>query len=169
MAKKRILALLGIAVVAAIGILVAGRIGEHRLDLKSCFDDVQGLKSGAAVRLAGVDVGRVRSVRAEPQNKNCPAEVEMTLHTSYELPVPQDALTEIKTAGVLGESYVTIDARAASRPPVENYGYLKSKPTLPEPSVGEIVKAVSAAAAIMKATDQPATNTPKQPVRKPRP
>jgi phospholipid/cholesterol/gamma-HCH transport system substrate-binding protein len=144
MAKKRVLAIGGITVVAAIGIIVAGRLGQHRLELKSCFEDVQGLKSGAPVRLAGVDVGTVRSVRAEPQNKNCPAEVEMILSTSYELPVPRDALTSVETAGIPGNSLVIIDPSAASGPPVEEYGYLNSKPTKRLLSLDETLTAARA-------------------------
>ncbi len=131
--------------------IAADQFGGHRLDVKSCFDDVRGLKSGAVVRLSGVDIGTVRSVRAQPQNKNCPAEAEMTLKTSYELSVPQDALTGVETAGVLGETYVSIDVRSASGPPIEDYGYLKSKQRVPEPSLGDIVKAVGDAATMVKA------------------
>src|SRR5216684_9047472 len=85
-----------------------------RQDIKSCFDDAGGLRAGAAVRIAGVDVGTVRSVRAKPQNKNCPAEVEMVLATAYEIRIPKDSLAEINTAGLLGEADVNIDTTQAS-------------------------------------------------------
>ena len=83
MVDKPILALLVVLAVIAVGMIAANHFGSHRLDVKSCFDDVRGLKAGAAVRLAGVDIGTVRSVRAQPQNKSFPAEVEMILTTSY--------------------------------------------------------------------------------------
>jgi ABC-type transporter Mla subunit MlaD len=83
--------------------------------------------AGATVRIAGVDVGTVRSVRANPQNKNCPAEVEMALATTYEIRIPKDAIAETNTAGVLGEVYVNIDTTQASGAAIDNYGYLKSK------------------------------------------
>jgi ABC-type transporter Mla subunit MlaD len=80
-----------------------------------------------AVRVAGVDVGTVRSVQADPQNKNCAAEVETVLATTYKINIPKDSIAGTNTAGLLGEVYVNIDTRQASGAPIENYGYLKSR------------------------------------------
>lgn len=44
------------------------------LRLKTCFQDVSGLRPGAKVRLAGVEVGAVREVRAQPTNKTAQAQ-----------------------------------------------------------------------------------------------
>lgn len=129
---------------AAIGSLFVGQLGLHRLKLKSCFENVQGLRSGAAVRIAGVEVGTVGSVRPNPRNKSCPAEIEMQLATTYELKVPSDAVAEIDTAGVLGASFVNIDASRASGMPAENYSYLKGKPAAPPLSIEEIEKVARA-------------------------
>jgi ABC-type transporter Mla subunit MlaD len=129
MLRKWLLVLMVVVGLAAIGSLFARRGRFHPQVLKSCFTDVQGLKPGSSVRIAGVDVGTVTSVRPNPQNNNCPAEVEMELATAYDLRIPRDSLTEIDTDGLLGGSLVTIDVRQASGSPIENYGYLKSKPT----------------------------------------
>ncbi len=142
MLKKSILVLIVVVGLAAIGSLFIGNLRLSRQELKSCFSDVQGLKAGAGVRIAGVDVGRVRSVRANPQNKNCPAEVEMALATAYDLRLPKDAIAAIETAGILGQSYVAIDVSQASGAPLENYGYLRSKPTKPLPSAEDFRKAL---------------------------
>jgi phospholipid/cholesterol/gamma-HCH transport system substrate-binding protein len=168
MIRKPTIYVLTIGALVVIIMIAADHFGRHRLDVKSCFDDVRGLRSGAVVRLSGVDIGTVRSVRAQPQNKNCPAEAQMTLKTPYRLSVPQDAMTAVETAGVLGETYVNIDVRSASGPPIEDYGYLKSKQRVPEPSLGDIIKAVGDAATVVKAASQPATTVPGQPVQRPR-
>lgn len=115
--------------IAAIGSLFFRHDRFSQLEVKSCFNDVQGLRQGAPVRIAGVDVGTVRRVRANPPRKDCPAEVEMTLTTAYEISIPKDSIAGIDTAGVLGESFVSIDISQATGAPVENYGYLKTKPT----------------------------------------
>ena len=141
MLRRWIIVLIAVVGLAGIAILVVGNLRLSRQELKSCFSDVQGLKAGAGVRIAGVDVGTVRSVRANPQNKNCSAEVEMALATSYELRVPQDAIAAIEQAGILGERYVDIDISQASGPPVENYGYLKGKTTKPL-SAEDVLRAV---------------------------
>jgi ABC-type transporter Mla subunit MlaD len=139
--RKLILALIVIVGLAAICSLFVNRVHYSRQDLKSCFDDAGGLRASAVVRVAGVDVGTVRSIRANPQNKNCPAEVEMVLNTTYELRVPKDSIVEIKTAGLLGEVYLNIDTTQASAAPIENYGYLKSKPGKAMLSLADQLKA----------------------------
>ena len=171
MLRKWVLVLIVVVGLLTIGSLFFGRFGcvgcVHQ-ELKSCFDDVQGLKSGAVVRLAGVYVGRVRSVRAQPQSKGCPAEVEMDLATSYALPVPKDALTEIETAGVLGETFVEIDVSQASGPSIENYGYLKSKPTKPRPSLEDLVRGMTERLRGPKATDKLSTDNLPPPADRPK-
>ena len=127
--------------VAAIGALFINPLRYSRQDIKSCFDDAGGLRAGAAVRIAGVDVGNVRSVRANPQNKNCPAEVEMALATTYEIRIPKDAIAETNTAGVLGEVYVNIDTTQASGAAIATYGYLKSKSSKTTLSLEDQLKA----------------------------
>lgn len=122
-----------LALIVAIGLsalitLSALRARYPRHELKTCFVDARGLRPGATVRIAGVDVGNVHSVRANPQTKDCPAEVTMDLSTPYELKIPKDSITLIETAGILGESYVSIDISQASGSPIGDYGYLKSKP-----------------------------------------
>jgi len=95
--------------------------------LSTCFQDVNGLRRGAKVRLAGVDVGGVRDVRAQPNDKACPGAVEMELRTPYELKIPQDSVASIATAGVLGETFVEIDVSGASGPPIQPGGRIPSK------------------------------------------
>lgn len=95
--------------------------------LRTCFQDANGLRPGAAVRLAGVDVGRVRSVRAQPADHACPAAVEMQLQADYEMKIPRDSVTSITTAGLLGETYLEIDVSAASGQPIQTGGQLPSK------------------------------------------
>jgi hypothetical protein len=145
MTRKLILALIVGVGMVAIASLFVNRLHYFHHDLKSCFDDAGGLRAGVPVRIAGVDVGTVRSVRANPQNKGCPAEVEMVLATSYEIRVPKDAIAEIETAGLLGEAYLTINTTQASGAPIEDYGYLKSRRAKNTLSPGEQVRAADAA------------------------
>lgn len=103
---------------------------SHRQVLKAYFNNAMGLKEHAPVRLAGVEIGSVTRVRARPELKEFPVEVEMMLNASYELNVPNDAIAELQTAGVLGETYVEIDTRTANGPPIGPNGVLKTKPSV---------------------------------------
>ena len=142
--RKPVLLLIVVVGVTAIGSLFVGRVGLHRLKLKSCFDNVQGLRSGAAVRLAGVEIGTVGRVRPNPENKSCPAEIEMQLATTYVLQVPSDSVAEIDTAGLLGPTFVNIDASGASGAAALNYSYVRGKPSQPPMTAQDIANAARA-------------------------
>ncbi len=161
MIRKIILASIVIVGVAAVGSLFINRLHYFRQEIKSCFDDAGGLKAGAPVRIAGVDVGTVRSVRANPQNKSCPAEVEMALATTYEVRVPKDSIAEIATEGLLGNVYLRIDTTQASGPPVENYGYLKSEHTKSALSLRDQLRAADAAVRVVQALKETEKEAPK--------
>jgi len=169
MLRKSILALMIVVGIAAIGTLFINPLRYSRQDLKSCFDDAGGLRAGAAVRIAGVDVGTVRRVRANPQNKNCPAEVEMALATAYEIRIPKDSIAETNTAGVLGEAYVIIDTTQASGAPIENYGYLKSKSSKTTLSLEDQLKAADALVRLVQAFKEGEKGVPKDTSAPPHP
>ena len=106
-------------------------------------------------------MGTVRSVRADPQNKNCPAKVEMMLATTYEISVPKDSIAETNTAGLLGEVYVNIDTTQASGAPIENYGYLKSKPSQATLSPVVLLKAADALLRLVQVLKETEKEAPK--------
>ena len=142
MFRKIVLALIvavGLAVV--VGLFVDRSRYSHQ-ELRACFNDVQGLQVGAPVRIAGVDVGTVRSVRANPQRKDCPAEIEMDLATTYDIRIPRDSIVAIETSGILGPTYVGIDATRAVDMPIENHGVLKTRQSNPPPSLENLIKAL---------------------------
>jgi len=72
------------------------------------FDNIGGLKKQAAVKSAGVVVGRVDSV--ELDGKTFQARVTLALDTRYAF--PKDSSMKILTSGLLGEQYIGIDAGA---------------------------------------------------------
>ena len=71
------------------------------------YDQVAGLKSGHAVRFAGVDVGTVREVQVEG-NK-----VRAVLKIKDGIKIPQGSNFSIGTDGILGEKFVTIEPPAS--------------------------------------------------------
>lgn len=69
------------------------------------FDNIGGLKPQAAVKSAGVVVGRVKSITFDP--KTFQAQVELTLNKGVEF--PKDTSAKILTAGLLGEQYIGLE------------------------------------------------------------
>ncbi|SEQ80156.1 outer membrane lipid asymmetry maintenance protein MlaD [Giesbergeria anulus] len=72
------------------------------------FDNIGGLKPKAAVRSAGVVVGRVESVTFN--DKTFQAQITLVLQKRYAF--PKDSSLKILTSGLLGEQYIGIEAGA---------------------------------------------------------
>jgi phospholipid/cholesterol/gamma-HCH transport system substrate-binding protein len=70
------------------------------------FDNVGGLKPRAAIKSAGVVVGRVESITFD--DKSFQANVNMAMESQYSF--PKDSSLKILTSGLLGEQYIGIEA-----------------------------------------------------------
>ena len=73
------------------------------------FDNVGGLKPKAAVRSAGVVVGRVEKIVFD--DKSFQARVVLAMESRYSF--PKDSSLKILTSGLLGEQYLGIEAGAS--------------------------------------------------------
>jgi phospholipid/cholesterol/gamma-HCH transport system substrate-binding protein len=69
------------------------------------FDNIGGLKPRAAVKSAGVVVGRVDSIRFD--DKTFQAHVVLAMNTAFAF--PRDSSMKILTSGLLGEQYVGLE------------------------------------------------------------
>lgn len=95
-----------------IGFIILGymsvQVGKGGLGLKKgytvdvFFENVAGLSRDASVQIAGVEVGRVESIRL----KNGRALV--TLRIAPDVQLEQDVIAAVKTHGVLGDKYVDL-------------------------------------------------------------
>ena len=72
------------------------------------FDNIGGLKPKAAVKSAGVVVGRVESITFD--DKTYQARVTLALESRYAF--PKDSSLKVLTSGLLGEQYIGIEAGA---------------------------------------------------------
>jgi len=72
------------------------------------FDNIGGLKRQAAVKSAGVVVGRVESIVFD--DKSYQARVTLALENRYAF--PKDSSLKILTSGLLGEQYIGVEAGA---------------------------------------------------------
>jgi phospholipid/cholesterol/gamma-HCH transport system substrate-binding protein len=76
--------------------------------LSARFDNIGGLKPRAAVKSAGVVVGRVDSISFD--DKTFRANVAMAMDSRYQF--PKDSSLKILTSGLLGEQYIGLEAGA---------------------------------------------------------
>ncbi len=74
------------------------------------FDGASGLKTGAAVEVAGVEVGRVMSIGLTSQYQ---ARVSIKLHA--DLKIHDDAIASIRTKGIIGDKFVKLSPGSSEK------------------------------------------------------
>lgn len=67
------------------------------------FENISGLKRGAVVEMAGVDIGKVSAISLGEQDL-----AHVTLQIDKSIKVTDDAIASIKTQGIIGDKYVKI-------------------------------------------------------------
>ena len=76
--------------------------GGNQIELQAEFDSVAGLKAGAGVEIAGVQVGQVKRIGLRDDR----ALVVLSLRPGVK--IYGDAIASIKTRGLIGDKYVSI-------------------------------------------------------------
>lgn len=75
------------------------------------FNRIDGLETGAEVRLSGVPVGRVEAVALSPSFR-----VRTTLLIDQDVTLPADTAASIQTDGLFGAKFVVLDPGGDERP-----------------------------------------------------
>jgi phospholipid/cholesterol/gamma-HCH transport system substrate-binding protein len=79
-------------------------IGGNHYKLTAQFENVTGLKPGASVEIAGVQVGQVASIALDQQI--LAASVQLKIRNQIQL--SDDTIASIKTAGLIGDKFVSL-------------------------------------------------------------
>lgn len=69
------------------------------------FSSVAGLRTGAHIEIAGVEVGRVAKISLDQENFT--AHVEMLLNDG--LTLSDDTIASIKTSGLIGDKFINLE------------------------------------------------------------
>ena len=77
--------------------------GERNYSLVADFDSISGLKEGALLEIAGVNVGKVTRVTLGKDDR---ARVHMQI--SKEVLVTEDSVASVRTQGIIGDKYIRI-------------------------------------------------------------
>lgn len=106
--------LLGIFALSFLAIQVSGlSVADARRDsytLSAQFNTIAGLTSRAKVMVAGVAVGHVTDIHIDPITVRAVVNMAIDKDVDY---LTTDSIASIKTAGVLGEQYVSISVGGA--------------------------------------------------------
>ncbi|MDQ7063453.1 MAG: MlaD family protein [candidate division KSB1 bacterium] len=133
-----------------IGIFLLGqkeKIFEETFVLHTYFDDVAGLRSGAPVRLSGIDIGVVESIHlpAQPGGR---VEVVLKLDKDVQKLIKKDALAVIQTEGLVGDKILAITGGSLQAPSVADADTIQSRSPI---ALGAILESFDETAQYMRA------------------
>ena len=108
----------------------------QRYNLKTQFVDVAGLKAGSPVRLAGIEVGTVKSVDLVVDK----VDVTFEVHKSYRPRITDRSTATLGSVSLLGEYAVDIKP-ASTGTPIPEWGYVQTSP--PAPQLADVTQNVN--------------------------
>ena len=104
----------GVGIFVLIGIICVGyltlRLGELELlkgdyyHLNARFRSVAGLKAGAKVEIAGVQVGQVDAITLD----SAEMDARVRLKIKNDIQLGDDVIASVKTAGLIGDKYIKL-------------------------------------------------------------
>ena len=157
--KLRVGVFVLVALVVGIGMVYAlgarARLFEARYTVHADFSEVGGLNEGATVRLAGVQIGRVKAVNlpSEPGGK---VRVDLAIAKQFANRVRKNSVARIETQGLLGDRIVEITVGTADAPPTKDGDVIVARDPTDFTKIvsqgADTVKSVAALAESLKTT-----------------
>ena len=92
--------------------------GSSDYEIHAKFSNVAGLKEKAAVTMAGVTIGQVKSIKLDD------GQALLTLSIHKDVCLEEDVIASIKTMGIIGDKYVSVSP-GASEEYIEPQGMIK--------------------------------------------
>ena len=86
-------------------------LGDNSYPLYAPFTTVSGLRAGSPVDMLGIEVGRVERFTMDQKNQR----VVMEISIQKDIKVYDDAIASIKTEGMIGDKYLSIDPGGAGK------------------------------------------------------
>jgi len=147
-ARVGIFVLIGIILLVYMSLRVGGiQFGrEEGYEIFIKFDSAAGLDKDAAVRVAGVEIGRIKDIALQ-NNK-----AKVTLRIKPDVKIGKDFTAILKTKGLLGERYIELVPGSPNAPLLEHGGELTRITTYTD--IDKLIGVLGDAAAdIKKATE----------------
>lgn len=98
-------------------------------NVKAYFKTIEGLRSGAPVRLSGIDVGSVSNIRIIADTTGS-VEVIMRLRTEIAQFIKTDTRATIETEGLVGNKVIMLSAGSAGADQIKEGGTIQSRDPL---------------------------------------
>jgi phospholipid/cholesterol/gamma-HCH transport system substrate-binding protein len=94
-----------------VSIFILGKdrqVFSEQVPYQTTFRDIKGLNPGAPVRLGGITIGRVASIKFASDIKDPNVYVELLVNEEFAPRLRTDATATIDTQGLLGDRFVTV-------------------------------------------------------------
>src|SRR5882724_4284188 len=117
-------------VVAGIVVFLIGdekRFFDSKLIYHTSFSDVQGLKTGAPVRLGGIDIGAVSRIAHSSDPTDSRLYVDLKIAKSEAVRVRNDSVARIENKGLLGDKMIQVTSGSTNAPLVPPDGFIKGE------------------------------------------
>ena len=121
-----------VGVFMLIGILALGYVsiklgkmeilGGDYYSVSAGFDSVSGLKPGARVELAGVEIGKVERIALDPKSGDR-AQAFLKIQTGVK--ITDDVIASVRTSGIIGDKFIKLKPGGSDR-------FLKNNDTIRE-------------------------------------
>ena len=129
-------AALGLAILVIVAVGNQGGFFWERYELRTSFDNVEGLKEGAVVRVAGVEVGSVTGIRFDGAS----VQVVMELADGMQPRVTEGSRATIGALSLLGEPVIDITASTVGSS-LPDGGFIRS--TRPAAGLTEVAESAT--------------------------
>jgi len=107
--KLGIFVFIGLVIFAVFILSVGGvRTWASGYRVNVSFNFINGVRRGAPVRFAGIDVGEVTGIRYFYDNKDARIRIFISCWVPNDIKIPTDSTVWVNTLGLLGEKYVEI-------------------------------------------------------------
>ncbi len=119
---------LGIILTMVVIFMLEGKqsLFERNIVLSARFKDISGLRQGASVFLAGVNVGTVSDIRFPKSLDVKEVEVDMKIMARYQDRIREDSQAAIVTQGLLGDKVILLKIGTPDSPEIKNGDTLKT-------------------------------------------
>ena len=97
-------------------------LGGDYYTVSALFDSVSGLKTGARVEIAGVEVGSVSRIVLDPKS-GIQALVDMKIKSGVK--ISDDTIASVRTSGIIGDKFIKLSPGGSDH-------YLKNNGTIRE-------------------------------------
>jgi phospholipid/cholesterol/gamma-HCH transport system substrate-binding protein len=120
--------LLGLVAVSWLAIRLGdiSMLGKERYHVVARFTSASGLRTGAYVEAGGVRIGLVDRIEFDPERY----QAVVTLAIDPDVPISEDAVASIRTAGIIGDKFVKITPGGADRALEDGEEILDTEPSI---------------------------------------